>query len=122
MATQQIVSSVAPQQKSPLPFTAPAKPITQLDLETFILARNSLAKAKEQFEIAETDLTTRLQAGAPVQEGVHVATLKPTSRRNVSWKDVVVRLAERLKMDGEAYCAKVLSATKPTPGISLDVR
>jgi hypothetical protein len=40
-------------------------------------------------------------------------------RRNVSWKDVVVRLAERLKLNGEAYCAKVLSSTKPSRTVSL---
>jgi hypothetical protein len=32
---------------------------------------------------------------------------------------VVIRLAERLRMDGEAYCAKVLNSTKPTRTISV---
>jgi hypothetical protein len=54
-----------------------------------------------------------------LEPGDHRAELKENFRRNVSWKDVVVRLAERLRMDGEAYCAKVLASTKPSRTVSL---
>jgi hypothetical protein len=36
--------------------------------------------------------------------------------------DVVIRLASRLKMNGEAYCDRVLAATKPSRTVSLEVR
>jgi hypothetical protein len=72
-------------------------------------------------EAAEQAIKARLETGASLEPGDHRAELKENFRRNVSWKDVVVRLAERLKLDGEAYCAKVLSSTKPTRTVSLVV-
>jgi hypothetical protein len=67
-------------------------------------------------------LKARLQAGATVELGDHFAELKANSRRNVAWKDVAKRLAERLKMNGERYCERVLAATRPTKTVSLEVR
>jgi len=58
-------------------------------------------------------------SGATLEPGDHRAELKENFRRNVSWKDVTVRLAKRLRMDGEAYCSKVLNSTKPTRSVSL---
>jgi hypothetical protein len=110
-----------------IPFVVPTQPvpavesISQLELEFFLSLRNRLRQVEEQVEAAEADLKARLEAGANVVPGVHVAELKENFRRSVSWKDVVVRLAERLKLNGEAYCAKVLAATKPTRTVSLVV-
>lgn len=41
--------------------------------------------------------------------------------RNASWKGVTERLAYRFKLDGKAFCARVLAATKPTPSISIEI-
>jgi hypothetical protein len=96
--------------------------VTQDELERLLLLRNDLKKCHEQIEFIESDVKARLDAGASVEEGVHVAALKENYRRNVAWKDVAIRLAERLKMDGEVYCARVLASTKPNRTISLEIR
>jgi hypothetical protein len=122
MATQQIVSSVSTQQKSAvIPFPVPPPTITQLELSALLSLRGRLHQLEEQVEAAEQSIQARLEAGSSVEGGDHSATLKTNSRRNVAWKDVVVRLADRLKMDGAAYCARVLASTKPTKTITLVV-
>jgi hypothetical protein len=63
----------------------------------------------------------RLQAGAIIEPGDHTAELKENNRRSVAWKEVAIRLADRLRLDGEMYCARVLAATKPTKTVSLEV-
>jgi hypothetical protein len=88
----------------------------------FLSLRNRLSRLEEQVATEEAALKARLEAGANVESGVHIAELKEHSRRNVAWKEVVVRLATRLKLDGEAYCARVLAATKPTRTVSLVVK
>src|ERR1700676_1703956 len=123
-STQSIPQSI---QQSKLAIVVPIqKPavnkISQDEPETFILLRNDLKKCAEQIDAIENDLKARLAAGADVEEGIHVAALKENSRRNVAWKSVVIRLAERLKMDGELYCARVLASTKPNRTISLEIR
>ena len=141
MATQQIVSSVSQPQKSPLsetvigrlqahradgqqatvvPISAP-QTVTQLELTVLLALHGRLSQLEEQVKEAEQSIKSRLEAGASLESGDHRAELKENFRRNVAWKDVVVRLAERLKMDGVAYCAKVLNSTKPTRTVSLVV-
>jgi hypothetical protein len=63
----------------------------------------------------------RLEHGASVEEGDHTAALSTSYRRNVSWKDVAERLADRFKLDGKAFCVRVLAGTRPTPAVSLDI-
>jgi hypothetical protein len=105
-----------------IPFSKPApQQISQYDLVEYLYLKKRAREAKEQFEAKEADLRARLESKAEIEEGVHVVSLEETSRRSVAWKDVVVRLAERLKMDGAAYCANVLAHTKPTKTISLEV-
>jgi hypothetical protein len=117
MATQHIVPQVVP-----FPQSVPAvEPITQLELEMLLSLCNRLAQLEAQLGAEEETLKTRIESGAAVEPGVHVAELKENFRRNVAWKAVVIRLADRLKLDGEAYCARVLAATKPTKTVSLDI-
>ena len=120
MATQQIVSSVSTQQKSAVvvPFPAPPQSISQLELHALLSLRGRLHQLEEQVEAAEQSIQARLEAGSSVEFGDHVAELKTNSRRNVAWKAVVSRLAERLRMDGDLYCARVLASTKPTKTIT----
>jgi hypothetical protein len=121
MATQTNVSPSVQQSKlTVVPFPAP-QAITQLELTVLLSLRGRLSQLEEQVEAAEGSIKARLDTGASLEPGDHRADLKENLRRNVSWKDVVVRLAERLKMNGEAYCARVLSSTKPTRTVSLVV-
>ena len=122
MATQ-TVSLVVEQSKFavlfPVATPAPPKPITQYELEELILLRNTLRRLDQ----IEADLKARLDAGAEVEEGVHVAELKATFRRNVGWKEVAAELADELYGAGRgaAYCAEVLDAAVPARSVSLQV-
>jgi hypothetical protein len=119
MATAQNVSEVLTQSKlAVVPFPAP-NPITQTELTLLLGMRGRLHQLEAQVQEAEQYIKTRLEKGAVLEPGDHRAELKENFRRNVSWKDVVVRLAERLRMNGEAYCAKVLASTKPSRTVSL---
>src|SRR6266849_3702161 len=119
MATTHNVSEHFSQSKlAVVPFPAP-QGITQLELELLLSLRGRLHQLQEQVEQAEQSIKTRLEKGAILEPGDHRAELKENFRRNVSWKDVVIRLAERLRMNGEAYCARALSSTKPSRTVSL---
>jgi hypothetical protein len=121
MATQTNVPSSVQQSKlAVVPFPAP-QAITQIELVAFLSLKGRLRQVQEQVETAEASIKNRLGAGCAIEEGAHTAELKESFRRNVSWKDVVVRLAERLKLDGQAYCARVLASTKPTKTVALVV-
>ena len=119
MATQQTISQSLEQSKlAVVPFPAP-EPITQLEIAAFLSLRARLHQIQDQVSQAEQSIKARLETGGFVEPGDRRAELKENFRRNVSWKDVVIRLANRLRMDGEAYCAKVLNSTKPTCTISV---
>ena len=121
MATQQSIPQSIEQSKlAVVPFPAP-QAVTQLELTALLSLRGRLHQLEQQVSEAEQSIKTRLEKGALLEPGDHRAQLKENFRRNVSWKDVVIRLAERLKMDGEAYCTKVLSSTKPSRTVSLVV-
>jgi hypothetical protein len=104
------------------PQSVPATEISQQELVDLIEARNVLAQLEAKVGSLVSGIKARLESGSAVQIGVHVAELKTSSRRNVAWKDVVIRLAIRLKMDGQAYCDRVLAATKPSTTVSLVVK
>lgn len=119
MATQTIAVPSAPLQ---FPQPVPAKePITQLELELFLSLRNRLDELAEQLAVDEAMLRSRIECGASVEPGVHSAEIVENRRRNVAWKAVAIRLANRLKINGEAYCNRVIAATKPSRTVSLDV-
>src|SRR5215469_14982532 len=109
MATQhsipvQLQNSSQQQKSAVVPF--PAKnPITQFELATFLSLRGRLHQLEAQVEAAEQPIKARLESGAGLEPGDHHAEVKEQLRR-VAWKAVVIRLAERLRIDGEGYCAK----------------
>jgi len=115
MATQTLPQVVS------FPQSTPAVEISQQELVDLIEARNTFAKLKKHVETLEESVQARLETGAKVESGVHVAELKESMRRSVAWKDVVMRLAEKLGLDPEGYCSNVLAHTKPTRTISLVV-
>jgi len=116
MASREIVPHVVP-----FPQSVPSQQISQTELALLLSLRGRLSQLETQVADAEESLKARLQAGATVEAGDHSAELKDHSRRNVSWKDVARRLADRLKLDGEMYCARVLAATRPTKTVSLEL-
>jgi len=123
MATQQsIPQSVEPSKLTVVPFPAP-QGISQLELTLLLALRGRLHQLETQVEIAEESIKSRLKAGCSVEEGDHAIELKTSYRRNVSWKDVSIRLANRLYFGkGLNYVERILRKTKPTPSISLVIQ
>ena len=116
MATQivpQVVSFPIPQ----------AEPITQFELGMVLSLRNRARQLEAQIADAEKTIRTRLEAGISVEAGEHTANLKESFRRNVAWREVSERLAERLYGEGrgEAYSENVLQNTKPSRTVSLTI-
>jgi hypothetical protein len=95
--------------------------IPQTELALLLSLRGRLHQLEQEIAIKEESLKARLEAGAEVEPGDHFVELKEHSRLNVGWKDVAIRLADRLKLDGEMYCARVLAATKPTKSVCLEI-
>lgn len=99
----------------------PAQPVTQLEVAALISLRHRSKQIDEQISEAERSIRTRLEAGGYVEPGEHSAALKESFRRNVSWREISERLADRIfgKGNGDAYCERVLRSTKPTRTVSL---
>lgn len=95
--------------------------IKQSEVIELVQARNAAVQLGKMIEALEANLKSRLEAGAAVELGAHICELRENLRRNVAWKDVSVRLAERLGLDGAAYCANVLAHTKPSRSVSVVV-
>jgi hypothetical protein len=95
--------------------------ISQTELAMLLSLQGRLSQIEKQVETAEVSIRQRLEQGASVEEGDHVARLATNFRRNVSWKGVAERLAFRFKLDGKAYVARVLAGTKPTLAVSLEI-
>lgn len=124
-ATQSVIHSV-PQSKSAvfsLPLPSP-QAITQTELVLFLSLRGRLQQLEEQVAAAEENFKARLEAGAIVQPGDHVARLDERSRRNVAWRAIAADLADTVfgKGQGAAYCDEVLGSTEPTRTTGLTVR
>ena len=126
MATQTNVSQSVEQQKSAaIQFpTSFLKPISQMDLETVILQRNTLKRKQEELDSLEAELKARLEAGASVEDGVHTAELRECFRRTPSWKSVAEDLANTIFGEGKgaSYCEDVLKSTTPTRTVNLKIQ
>jgi hypothetical protein len=119
VATQIVQQSVV------IPFPAVQAPqaVTQCEIELLLALRSRAAQLETQIESAEALILARLQTGASVEDGQHSASIKESSRRSVSWREVSARLAIRAfgKKQGELYCGRVLASTKPSTSFSLEL-
>ena len=102
-------------------FHSDQETISQEELGLYLSLLGRLKQLEAQIATEEHSLRARLASGARVQPGDHTAELKENFRRNVAWKAIVMRLALRLKLDGEKYCDRVLAGTRPTRTVSLIV-
>ena len=116
MATQTLPHVVSFPQSVPA-----AEPISQTELALLLSLRGRLHQLESEVETAEQSVKQRLELGASVEPGDHTAKLETGYRRNVSWKSVTERLAARFKLNGRAYVARVIAATRPTPNVSLEI-
>jgi len=122
MATATNVPQSVEQSKLAVVPFPPPQAITQLELAAFLSLRGRLRQLTEQVEAAEQSMKSRLEKGCSIEEGDHTAELKESFRRNVSWKDVATRLADKLFFGkGLNYVERILRKTKPTRSVSLVV-
>jgi hypothetical protein len=91
------------------------KEISQKDLAEVIRLRQSIEVMGKTLKDLEARTMAALEAGAGVEPGMLRAAIKMFERRNVSWKDVVLREC------GEAFVTRVLAATKPDQYSKLEV-
>ena len=119
-ATRNIVPFPTSQQVQPIP-----KPqeVTQGDLSYILGTCQELERLKPLLAEAEQTVRSRLESGAEVERGTHIASLTEHWRKSTGWREVAERLGNRLYGDGRGhgYCENVLSSTKPTLTVSLHV-
>lgn len=120
MATQQSIPQSVEQSKLAVVPSPVVQPITQLELAAFLSLRGRFSQLEKQIEDAELSIKSRLEKGCSVEQGDHIAELKENFRRNVSWKDVATRLADKLYYGkGLSYVERILRKTRPTRTVSL---
>lgn len=83
------------------------KKITQKTLAHYATLVNQIEQLNLEMTELKGQLIFSLEDGAKVENGPRMATVKISERRNVSWKDVVIRIKSL------GYVAQVLAATKP---------
>jgi hypothetical protein len=89
--------------------------ITQETLRMIAKRRAQIEELQFQVKASEQLVLERLKIGAMVAPGLLTARVKTFERRNVAWKEVVVR------EQGQDYADRVLAATKPDKYESLIV-
>jgi hypothetical protein len=87
--------------KSQLSPLSQPQAITQTELVLFMSLKGRLQQLEEQVAATQENLKTRLEAGAIVQPGDHIARLDERSRRNVAWRGVAEDLPETVFGDGK---------------------
>jgi type II secretory pathway component PulJ len=97
--------------------------ISQNEITLLLSLQSRAAQLEKQIDAAENAIMDRLRLGASVEDGQHSASIKESSRRSVSWRDVAERLAVRAfgHKKGELYCPRVLASTKPSKSYSLEI-
>lgn len=113
-------TAILPQEVAVVPFPATTK-ISQAEIVGLLTLQAQINRLKERAAADEKSIMTRLQAGASVEEGAHVARLKDSFRASVAWKEKAIDLAGRLGMNGSAWAENVLKHTAKTRSVSLHV-
>ena len=119
-----MATETVPQHSVLLAFPTSREVTTQVELALYPSLAGHLKQLEEQVARAQEDLKARLQAGAIVQPGDHVARLDERHRRNVAWRGIAEDLANIVfgEGNGETYCNEILASTPPTVTVSLVVR
>jgi hypothetical protein len=126
MATHSVLHGVnTPSFTNVIPIKSPSSPqtITQLEISLILELRRRADQLQQQVDEAEQSVRGRLESGVGVEPGQHAAFLKENLRRNVAWREISERLANRLygRGTGHGYCDRVLHSTKPTCTVSLAI-
>ncbi len=92
------------------------KKITQKTLTRYATLVNQIQSLNDRARELKDDLIDSLNQGAKVEDGPRIARVDRSERRNVSWKDVVIRL----KSIG--YTRRVLAGTESITVFKLVVK
>jgi hypothetical protein len=125
MASSSVIHPAQQQKSAVVPISRQfPQAITQTELVLYLSLVGRLQQLQEQVETAQEEFKTRLEAGAVVQPGDHIARLDERARRNVAWRAISEDLADTVFGEGKgaSYCDEVLGATQPTLTIALVVR
>ena len=99
------------------PASAPqTQTISQFQLARYVALLNQIEALKEEQQELKEELTGALSHGVQIEPGTHTARLSCYERRNVSWKDVVIR------SKGAEFADSILATTEPTNYTKLIVR
>jgi hypothetical protein len=85
-----------------------ARRISQATLRCIAARKAKITKLSAELEGLEAQLLADLQGGATVQPGILTARIHEYVRRNVAWKEIVLR------EQGVEYANRVLAGTKAT--------
>lgn len=108
MATQIVPQVVQhPVKQNVVQIVLPPASISQEELGHVLEMRRQREALDEQIKEAETAIRSALESGASVEAGIFHAHVKTYERRSVQWKAVCEREL------GEAFCTRVLAATRP---------
>jgi hypothetical protein len=102
-----MATATLPPKPAVVPFQAKQEAISQLTLQLYLSLRARARQLEEQIAQAEAEIRQALEAGAAVEPGLLRAFIKITERRNVAWKEVVIR------EKGQQYADRVLAGTRP---------
>lgn len=89
--------------------------ITQVDLEKFDQIAVDRSEVGKQYDALKAELIAKLQAGAPIQEGVLTIELGESGRKFPDWKH------EFIRANGEAAAQAVIDGTEEKPIYTVDV-
>ena len=99
------------------PASAPqTQTISQFQLARYVALQNQIEALKEEQQELTEELTGALSHGARIEPGTHTARLAYYQRRNISWKDVVIRFK------GAEFADAILATAEPTNYTKLIVR
>jgi hypothetical protein len=118
-----IKESPAADRNITVPVPTPVTQITQAELMDYIALKNEVEQLQTELDTRKENLKSLLCAGAKVEVGVFVASVKTSERTSVSWKSEAESLAEKIYGlgEGEKWSEKVKARTPATTTITLDV-
>jgi hypothetical protein len=98
--------------------------ITQATLRKLLLAKKRIADLEASVKVTEEQILAALKDGSTVQNGVLIAEVRQTERRNVAWRQAFEEQISKRDGDGKGkeLADRILAATHPQTYESLSVK
>lgn len=97
--------------------------VLQDELESILVLKAQVQKMNSELAEKTESVKALLQAGAVVENGTRMASLKDNGRRSVAWREKVEELADRLYGEGrgKGYADNVMKNTKKSESWTVEV-